>query len=179
MEALAGRGRAATGAQIAAAHQLAGALEAGEAHFLALAGDPAFHPMQRTHFPIGKLLAAVKSHQDVYDTIAEQWALDGSRGAPLAQVRSGPALCDEKHPYRLMLMPGRGLYREQHGTFRKMRVHVVQRVAGMRLLLACLAAWGADSYPLSDDGFLSRVMRWAMAEETAGKAPAVRCAEME
>lgn len=50
-----------------------------------------------------------------------------------------------------------------------------QRVAGLRLLLACLSARGADSYPLSDDDFLSRAMRWAMAEETAGKAPAARC----
>ena len=54
-------------------------------------------------------------------------------------------------------------------------VTAAQRVAGLRLLLACLSAWGADSYPLSDDDFLSRAMRWAMAEETAGKAPAVRC----
>lgn len=93
MEALAGSGKAASSAQIAAAHQLAGALEAEEAHFLVLAGDPAFHPMQRTHFPIGKLLAAVKSHQDVYDVIAEQWSQDGTRGAPLAQVRLGGRPC--------------------------------------------------------------------------------------
>lgn len=51
---------------------------------------------------------------------------------------------------------------------------VVQRVAGLRLLLACLTAWGAESYPLSDDDFLSRVMRWASAEETVGKEPAAR-----
>lgn len=96
MEALAGSGRAASSAQIAAAHQLAGALEAEEAHFLVLAGDPAFHPMQRTHFPIGKLLAAVKSHQELYDVVAEQWPQDGSRGAPLAQVRLGAQPCAER-----------------------------------------------------------------------------------
>ena len=87
IESLAGSGRAASDAQIAAAHLLSSALEAEEAHFLALAGDLAFHPMQRTHFPIGKLLAAVKSHQDVYDVVAEQWTTDGAHGTPLAQVR--------------------------------------------------------------------------------------------
>ena len=101
MEALTGSGRAASCAQIAAAHQLAGALEVEEAHFLVLAGDPAFHPMQRTHFPIGKLLAVVKSHQELYDVIAEQWTQDGSRGAPLAQVRLGAQPCAERAPQRL------------------------------------------------------------------------------
>lgn len=86
VESLAGSGRAASDAQIAAAHQLASALEAEEVLFLALAGDPSFHPMQRTHFPIGKLLAAMKSHQDIYDVVAEQWTCDGAHGTPLAQV---------------------------------------------------------------------------------------------
>ena len=90
LESLAGSGRAANEAQQVAAHQRAAALEAEETHFQELAGDPAFHPMQRTQFPIGKLLAAVRSHGDAYDAVAVQWTADGTQGASLAQVCRQP-----------------------------------------------------------------------------------------
>ena len=51
---------------------------------------------------------------------------------------------------------------------------LTQRVAGLRLLLACLTAWGADAHPLTDDDFVSRLKRWAAAEDAATKPPPVR-----
>ncbi len=53
---------------------------------------------------------------------------------------------------------------------------LTQRVAGLRLLLACLMAWGADAHPLTDDDCVSRLKRWAAVEDAATKPPPVRSA---
>eukprot|EP00775_Hariotina_reticulata_P010779 gene10778-10935_t len=73
--------------RIFAAHQLAALLETEEAKYRTHVGDPHENPSLRYHYTIGKILAAVKDAEDIYDGIVDSWVV--SRSATLEQQVAG------------------------------------------------------------------------------------------
>ncbi|GLI63939.1 hypothetical protein VaNZ11_007080, partial [Volvox africanus] len=75
-------------AQLTAAVQLAGLLEAEEGRFRDVVGDPWGGPTgQRAAHSIGRLLACIKERESVYDNLCESWVL--SRSVPMEQQVAG------------------------------------------------------------------------------------------
>ncbi|KAF6254729.1 hypothetical protein COO60DRAFT_1642091 [Scenedesmus sp. NREL 46B-D3] len=70
-----------------AAHTLASLLEAEEAKYKALVGDPHSSPSLRNHYTIGKLLNAIKDEEELFDAIVDQWL--SARSATLEQQVAG------------------------------------------------------------------------------------------
>ncbi|KIY96542.1 HIV-1 Vpr-binding protein [Monoraphidium neglectum] len=73
--------------QCFAAHRLAALLEAEEAKYRAVVGDPHANPSLRNHYTVGKILAFIKEEEDVYDKICDTWVQ--SRNATLEQQVAG------------------------------------------------------------------------------------------